>query len=136
MFAGFRPASASVLAGRREDNKNVALQQWKIALNSLPYNFEVHPKVSVRQGISHVVCRADRQFRMCSDEVRKIPIEIAAGFADDLEVSDHCVLVTRTLNKLIVSEVGCVAFDPIDCFKDVVQKVVQLERVLPKTHTG
>jgi hypothetical protein len=29
------------------------------------------------------------------------------GFADDLQVSDHCVLVTRILSKLIVS--ACLA---------------------------
>ena len=65
-----------------------------------------------------------------------LPILRTAGFADDLEVSDHCVLVTRILSKLIVGKVGFVAFDPVDCFNDRVQKVVQLERVLPKTQIG
>ena len=64
---------------------------------------------------------------MCRDELGEVLGNVAAGLSNDLKVSDHGILIPRTPAELGIAQTGCIVFDPIDGFENVVQKIVQLK---------
>ena len=96
-------------------------------MNCLPYDLKINAEVPMQQRIARVVGRKDWQFRMCRHEFGEVLCDVSAGLSNDLKVSDHGILVTRTPAELGIAQTGCIVFDPIDGFENVVQKIVQLK---------
>jgi len=53
-------------------------------------------------------------------------VRCCAGLPNDLNVSDHSILVALAPAELGIGLTGRVVFDLMDGFEDVIQKIVQL----------
>lgn len=78
------------------------MEGGQVLLDSLPDDFHVHFEVAVGHGIAHLVGEGQRQVGVCQGEIRIVGFDAMAGFADDFQVAQYCVL-----DQLVLEKRGC-----------------------------
>ena len=72
---------------RPEDFINLRVEPRQIVLDRVPDNFQVHLKIAVCDGVTHLVGKGERQFRMYHRvyhrEIRKLLLDSVARLAYD-----------------------------------------------------
>ena len=61
-------------------------------VNGLPENFQINFEVTMSQGIPHFISIYQWQRGVLLHEIRKLAINVLAGFPDHFEISDYGIL--------------------------------------------
>jgi len=77
------------------------------------------------EGIAHFVYESSRHIRVFTGEFRISPLDIARNLADDLEISDHCILNLLYNLESCLIQIGSVTIYPLNGFQDVPKLVTQ-----------
>ncbi len=61
-------------------------------MDSFPDNFQIHFKVTMREGIAHFIGKSPRNFRVLFRKVGVVFCDVVACLTNDLKIADYCVL--------------------------------------------
>ena len=67
---------------------------------------------------------------MCLCKVRTIASNVSARFTDDLKIADYSVLRKLVPKKIVLTHIGRIAFNPLNCLKDVFQVIDSTNRFI------
>jgi hypothetical protein len=67
---------------------------------------------------------------MCRCKVWTITFDVPARFPDDLKIADYRVLREFASKKIVLTHVGRVALNPLNCLEDVFQIVDRTKRFI------
>lgn len=73
----------------------------------------------MHDSIAHLIGERQRQLRMLNLERRVVLLDVVAGLANDLKVTDHGILHQFILQKGDFIQFICIAADPLDRLQDM-----------------
>src|SRR5271170_3235017 len=65
---------------------------------------------------------------MCRCNLLTIAVNVSAGFTDDLKIADYRVLRKLAPKKIVLTHIGRIAFNPLNCLKDVFRVIDSTNR--------
>jgi hypothetical protein len=67
---------------------------------------------------------------MCRCKLRTITVNVSAGFTDDLKIADYRVLRKLAREKVVLTHIRRIAFNPLNGLKDVFQVIDSTNRLI------